>query len=168
MRRESRQEIKSKRDTCSKIMLGFDDPQKVFLGAVNIVCNEPISGNRIMVSKTANYMAADSGWYSKYSIPFSHACNLIAAVIPQFQQELAEQKQQRIYSNDYKIHLKRLVDDLIIKSKEKAKTDKANMSSIERLASATDIKSLTDLDFITVRFTNANITSRESEDTSER
>ena len=168
MKRQSRQEIKATRDLCSKIAYDLDTPQKVYLGSVDIICNEPISRNRILISKTANYMASDSCWNSKYCIPFPYACKLVEAVIPQFQQELSKQDQQRIYSNDYKIHINRLVKNLIVNSKEKSKIDKANMSSIERLASAFDINAIPNFDFITTTFTNIKIKPLENQDISAR
>lgn len=162
--RKGRIEVAKQHKAVSAAM--YNGKEKKHLGSVNIVCNEPVSGNRFLVSKTASYIADPETYI--YKLPFSHACALISAVIPEFQTELSEQKNQRIYSNDYKLHLMRLIDTLIANSKEKAKNENNELTKLEEFASALKFNPFNNLDFVTVRFNNSVVRPRTAEDITAR
>lgn len=162
--RKGRIEVAKQHKSVSAAM--YNGKEKKYLGSVDIICNEPVSGNRFLVSKTASYVADPETYV--YKLSFSYACTLISAVIPEFQMELSEQKSQRIYSNDYKIHLMRLIDTLIANSNEKAKNKNIELTKLEQFASALKTNPFNNLDFITVRFNNSIIRPLTAEDITTR
>lgn len=144
----------------------YNGKEKKYLGSVDIVCNEPVSGNRILVSKTASYVAYPETYTSKLSYP--DACDLVSVVIPDFQEELSKQENQRIYSNDYKIHLMRLINTFIKNAKLKSKDETNELTKTEKLASSLKAFPFNNLDFITVRFQNVVVRPRTSEEIASR
>lgn len=144
----------------------YNGKVKKYLGSVDIVCNEPVSGNRILVSKTASYVADPETYTFKLSYP--DACDLVSVVIPDFQKELSEQKNQRMYSNDYKTHLMRLINTFIKNAKLKSKDETNELTKTEKLASSLKAFPFNNLDFITVRFQNVVIRPRTSEEIASR